>query len=166
VLANRKRVAKEFGLTVEQVADREIYFTDPAGMEEVIALVQRRAEGKGNVEFEQLGMVNPIVPFNVEAGYLNFAPLDIPQQLTTEIEAAKGSAENDKVAGLEASLANVNADVEKVKAFVAEQKPATPEARAAKIYFSKMPRLIDGLINIAWGNEFETPHMLPPNHTG
>lgn len=160
-LANRKRVAKEFGLTVEQVADREIYFTDPAGMEEVIALVQRRAEGKGNVEFEQLGMVNPIVPFNVEAGYLNFAPLDIPQQLTTEIEAAKGSAENDKVAGLEASLANVNADVEKVKALVAEQKPATPEARAAKTYFSKMPRLIDGLINIAWGNEFETPHMLP-----
>ena len=65
-LANRKRVAKEFGLTVEQVADRELYFTDPAGMEEVIALVQRRAEGKGNVEFEQLGMVNPIVPFNVE----------------------------------------------------------------------------------------------------
>ena len=160
-LANRKRVAKEFGLTVEQVADREIYFTDPAGMEEVVALVQRRAEGKGNVEFEQLGMVNPIVPFNVEAGYLNFAPLDIPQQLTTEIEAAKGSAENDKVAGLEASLANVNADVEKVKALVAEQKPATPEARAAKTYFSKMPRLIDGLINIAWGNEFETPHMLP-----
>lgn len=160
-LANRKRVAKEFGLTVEQVADRELYFTDPAGMEEVIALVQRRAEGKGNVEFEQLGMVNPIVPFNVEAGYLSFAPLDIPQQLTTEIEAAKGSAENDKVAKLEASLANVNADVEKVKALVAEQKPATPEARAAKTYFSKMPRLIDGLINIAWGNEFETPHMLP-----
>ena len=79
-----------------------------------------KKEPVGNVEFMSLGMVNPIVPFNVEAGYLSFAPLDIPQQLTTEIEAVKGSAENDKVAKLEASLANVNADVEKVKALVAE----------------------------------------------
>jgi len=97
----------------------------------------------------------------LERGYVGFAPLDLPQQIDNQIEAAKGSADNKELPRLEIQKTDIAEDTQKVKDLITGPKADTPEARAAQVYFSKMPRLVDGLINIAFGTQFEAPHLLP-----
>lgn len=96
----------------------------------------------------------------LERGYVGFAPLDLPQQIDNQIEAAKGSADSKELPRLEIQKTDIAEDIQKVKDLITGPKADTPEARAAQVYFSKMPRLVDGLINIAFGTQFEAPHLL------
>ena len=96
----------------------------------------------------------------LERGYIGFAPLDLAQQIDNQIEAVKGSADSKELPNLEIQKADIAEDMQKVKDLITTPKADTPEARAAQVYFSKMPRLVDGLINIAFGTQFEAPHLL------
>ena len=96
----------------------------------------------------------------LERGYVGFAPVDLAQQIENRIEVAKGSADSKELPRLEIQKTDIAEDIQKVKDLITGPKADTPEARAAQVYFSKMPRLVDGLINIAFGTQFEAPHLL------
>lgn len=85
---------------------------------------------EGTPEFQELARPGE-VPFDVSKGYMGFAKQDITD--------------------LDDSLMVTDLLQGKVK--------YSPEAKAAQVYFGKMPRIVDNLINIAYDIVFDPPRF-------
>jgi hypothetical protein len=89
----------------------------------------RREKEEGNPDFQALAGPSE-TPFDVSKGYLGFAKQDI-QNIDDNIEVTN----------------------------LLSKPTMNPIAKAARTYFSKMPRIVDNLINIAYDLAFDTPQF-------